>query len=75
MSNPTYQSRERVYALDANGQPAFLKYAVGDDIPEDEAIRQGIIPDPAATKKVAKTSVEDKAIKPAAKSKPATSKE
>lgn len=75
MSNQTYHSRERVYVLDANGEPAFLKYAIGDDIPEDEAIRQGIIEDPAATKKVAKTSVEDKAIKPTGKTKPATVKE
>lgn len=40
-----YRSRERVYDVDADGQPYRLRYAVGDVIGEDEARRQGLIPD------------------------------
>lgn len=59
-----YRSKERVYSLDANGEPAFLLYAEGDEIPEEEARRQGLIP---GVKKVDASAVEDKAVKPARK--------
>ena len=39
-----YHSRERVYELDAKGEPFALLYAVGDEIPPAEARRQGLIP-------------------------------
>ena len=39
-----YRSRQRVYDLDANGQPYRLRHAEGDVIDEDEARRQGLIP-------------------------------
>lgn len=75
MESP-YRSREDVIARDANG--TFLLYPKGSPIPEAEAIRQGIIADPAATKRVSAAEVEDKAVKPATKTKTAktsTSKE
>ena len=40
-----YRSTERVYTVDENGDPFSLLYAVGDEIPEAEARRQGLIPD------------------------------
>ena len=40
-----YRSTERVYTVDENGDPFSLLYAVGDEIPEAEARRQGLIPE------------------------------
>lgn len=60
-----YHSRERVYSLGADGLPHRLRYAVGDEIPEQEARRQGLIADeikqaaPAANK--ARARAADKA--------------
>lgn len=67
---PEYLSTERVYELDDNGQPLYLKYPVGAPIPEDEAIRQGLVKGKARTPA---GSVEDKAVRAPA-DKPAAAK-
>jgi hypothetical protein len=59
-----YRSTERVYTLDAKGDPYSLLYAVGDEIPEDEARRQGLLEEPKARASVpnkARTRVPNKA--------------
>jgi hypothetical protein len=59
-----YRSTERVYTLDAKGDPYSLLYAVGDEIPEAEARRQGLIPDEKQAAPVpnkARTRVPNKA--------------
>lgn len=64
-----YHSRERVYTLDERGDPFALLYAVGDEIPEVEARRQGLVPsgepDPGEVKSVP-APPQDKARKPRA---------
>lgn len=63
MAGP-YYSKQRVYRLDANGEPAFLLYAEGDEIPQDEAQRQGLVP---SGKMVTTEQVENKAVRPTRK--------
>lgn len=68
-------AKERIYKLDAQGEPAFLLYAEGDEIPDDEAQALGLVDGkmpPAKTKKVTADVVENKAVKSATKT---TSKE
>lgn len=60
-----YRSTERVYELDAHGQPFALRYAVGDVIPLEEARRQGLVEDPVEAKAVAGPP-QDKARRPRA---------
>ena len=63
-------AKERIYKLDAQGEPAFLMYAEGDEIPDDEAKALGLVDGRrpvAASKKVTSETVENKAVKPATK--------
>lgn len=63
-------AKERIYKLDAQGEPAFLLYAEGDEIPDDEAQALGLVDGKVPTagaKKIQADAVENKAVKPATK--------
>lgn len=63
-------ARERIYKLDEKGEPAFLLFAEGDEISDDEAKVLGLVDGRrpvAGTKKVTSETVENKAVKPATK--------
>ena len=55
---------ERIY--DPNQDSSVVLFHPGDKIPRLTARKLGLIPDEPASKKVAETEVEDKAVRPAA---------